>query len=321
MLLFTLSSSQAAFGFNHTKPENSGQLKQINAGLLSVGYREAGPANGPTVILLHGWPYGIESFDEATTILASKGYHVYVPYARGYGSTRFLSDKTPRSGQPGALSKDLLDFMDALHINKAILGGFDWGARTANIVAALHPERVTALVSVSGYLIGNAKAGSNPLAPKAELAWWYQFYFATDRGVEGYTQNTKAFAKLIWQLASPKWQFDEKSFDKEAKGLENPDQVAITINNYRYRLGLAKEEPFYKDIEAKINALPNISVPTVTLEGDHNGAPHPEPQSYRGKFTGPYVHHTIRGGIGHDLPKEAPQAFADAVIEAAAMAK
>ncbi|WP_224068422.1 alpha/beta hydrolase [Arachidicoccus terrestris] len=295
-------------------------LKQINAGLLNVGYIEAGPSKGQPVILLHGWPYGINSYSKAAAILAEKGYHVFVPYARGFGSTRFLSAGTPRSGQPGALAQDLLDFMDALHIQKAIIGGFDWGARTADIIAALHPERCTALVAVSGYLIGNPKTAIKPLSPKAELSWWYQFYFATERGELGYKEHTRDFAKLIWQLASPDWKFDEATFNQEAKSFDNPDHVAIVIHNYRYRLGLVKGEKNYAAIESRLAGGPAIHVPTVTLEGDANGAPHPSPDAYRNKYTGKYKHHTITGGIGHDLPEEAPAAFANAIIEADAMA-
>lgn len=296
-------------------------VKQIKAGLLNVGYLESGPKNGQPVILLHGWPYGIQSYSKAAAILSSKGYHVYVPYARGFGSTRFLSAKTPRTGEPGALAQDLIDFMDALHIQKAIIGGFDWGARTADIIAALYPTRCKALVAVSGYLIGNPKTDSKPLSPKAELAWWYQFYFATERGAQGYQENTKDFAKLIWQLASPDWHFSNQSFNHEALALDNPDHVAIVIDNYRYRLGLVTGDKKYAVIEHLISAQPSIQIPTVTLEGDANGAPHPDPKSYRTKFTGKYTHHIISGCIGHDLPAEAPAAFADAIIEAGNMAK
>lgn len=325
-MIFIILGVTTAFGTtnamaNDLRSIKKDSLKQIKAGLLNVGYMESGPKNGQPVILLHGWPYGINSYAEVTSILASKGYHIYVPYARGFGSTLFLAGNTPRSGEPGALAQDLLDFMDALHIQKAILGGFDWGARTADIIAALYPERCTALVSVSGYLIGDPKTGSKPLDPKAELAWWYQFYFATTRGAQGYKDNTKDFAKLIWQLASPDWLFSDQRFDQEALALDNPDQVAIVIYNYRYRLGLETGVKKYAAIESRISAKPTIQVPTVTLEGDANGAPHPAPESYRDKFTGKYVHHTVAGGIGHDLPGEAPAAFADAIVEAANMAK
>jgi pimeloyl-ACP methyl ester carboxylesterase len=292
-----------------------GSLKQIDAGLLNVGYAEAGPAGGPAVVLLHGWPYDIHSFVEVTPLLASAGYRVIVPYLRGYGSTRFLSSATLRNGQPSALAQDTIDLMDALKIQKATLAGYDWGGRSADIIAALWPERCKALVSVSGYLISNQEAGKVPLPPKAELQWWYQFYFATDRGRAGYDKYRRDFAKLIWQLASPKWNFDEATFERSAGAFDNPDHVSIVIHNYRWRLGLAESEGKYDELEKRLAASPNIAVPTMTLEGDANGAPHPEPASYAKKFTGKYVHRTIRGGIGHNLPQEAPQAFAQAVMD------
>jgi len=289
--------------------------KRIDAGSLSVGYAEAGPAGGPAVILLHGWPYDIQSFAEVAPILASAGYRVIVPYVRGYGSTRFLSSEAVRNGQPSALGVDVVDLMDALKIKSGTLAGFDWGARSADIVAALWPERCKALVSVSGYLIGSQQAGKMPLPPPAELQWWYQFYFATERGRDGYDKNRHAFAKLIWQLASPKWNFDDATFDRSAVSFDNPDHVAIVIHNYRWRLGLAEGEPRYDELEKKLAQAPVITVPTITLEGDANGAPHPEPAAYAAKFTGKYQHRTISGGVGHNLPQEAPQAFAKAVID------
>jgi pimeloyl-ACP methyl ester carboxylesterase len=288
-------------------------LKQINAGLLNVGYAEAGAVRGPVVILLHGWPYDIHSFIEVTPLLASSGYRVIVPYLRGYGSTRFLSSTAFRNGQPSALARDVIDLMDALKIPKATLAGYDWGGRSADIVAALWPERCKALVSVSGYLIGNQEAGKVPLPPKAELQWWYQFYFATDRGSKGYDKYRHDFAKLIWQLASPKWNFDDATFERSAAAFENPDHVSIVIHNYRWRLGLAQGEPQYDELEKRLAASPNIAVPTITLEGDANGAPHPEPASYAKKFSGKYAHRTINGGVGHNLPQEAPQAFVQAI--------
>jgi len=293
-------------------------LKQVDAGLLNVGYAEAGPADGEPVILLHGWPYDIYSFVDVSPLLASAGYRVIVPYLRGYGATRFLSDTTFRNGQPSAIAVDTIALMDALKIEKATLAGFDWGARTANIVAALWPERCKAMVSVSGYLIGSQQAGKMPLPPKAELQWWYQFYFATERGREGYDKYRHDFSKLIWQLASPKWDFDDATFDRSAKAFENPDHVAIAIHNYRWRLGLAEGEARYDDIEKKLAQAPVITVPTITMEGDANGAPHPEPAAYAKMFTGKYSHRTITGGIGHNLPQEAPQAFAEAVVDVTA---
>jgi pimeloyl-ACP methyl ester carboxylesterase len=299
-----------------TSPQSFGQLKQVDAGLLNVGYVEAGRADGPAVILLHGWPYDIYSFVDVAPVLASAGYRVIVPYLRGYGSTRFLSAQAERNGQPSAVAVDLIALMDALKIKSAILGGFDWGARTANIVAALWPERCKAMVSVSGYLIGSQAAGRTPLPPQAELQWWYQFYFATDRGRDGYEKYRHDFARLIWQLASPKWAFDSATFNRSAASFDNPDHVGVVIHNYRWRLGLAQGEPKYDALEKRLAVSPSIGVPTITLEGDANGAPHPEPQSYAGKFSGRYAHRTITGGIGHNLPQEAPAAFTRAIIDA-----
>jgi pimeloyl-ACP methyl ester carboxylesterase len=292
-------------------------LKQIDAGLLNVGYAEAGPADGPAVILLHGWPYDIYSYVDVAPLLAQAGHRVIVPYLRGYGATRFLSSDTFRNGQPSALALDIVALMDALKIQQAIIAGFDWGARTANIIAALWPERCKAMVSVSGYLIGSQEAGKMPLPPKAELQWWYQFYFATERGRAGYEKYRHDFAKLIWQIASPKWGFDDVTFDRSAAAFENSDHVDITIHNYRWRQGLAEGEAKYDDLEKRLAAAPVIAVPSITLEGDANGAPHPEPDFYARKFTGKYAHRLITGGIGHNLPQEAPHAFAQAVIDVA----
>ncbi|SEM59557.1 Pimeloyl-ACP methyl ester carboxylesterase [Luteibacter sp. UNCMF331Sha3.1] len=293
-----------------------GPLKHVKAGVLDVEYAELGPSNGPVVILLHGWPYDINSFNDVAPALAARGYRVLVPYARGYGGTRFLSDSTKRNAEPAALAQDVIDFMDVLKIKRAELAGFDWGARSADIVAALWPERVKALVSVSGYLIGSQEAGRQPLPPAAELQWWYQFYFATDRGLAGYKANTHAFARLIWQLASPQWKFDDATFERSASALDNPDQVALAIHNYRWRLDLAQGEAKYAALEARLAKAPTIAVPTITMEGDANGAPHPPAEAYRGKFTGKYEYRLISGGIGHNLPQEAPQAFAQAVVDA-----
>jgi pimeloyl-ACP methyl ester carboxylesterase len=300
-----------------TRVASFDNLRQINAGTLSIGYAEAGPQNGPVVILLHGWPYDIYSFAEVTPILAAAGYRVIVPYLRGYGSTRFLSADTPRNGQQSVVAVDIIALMDALKIDKAILGGFDWGARTVDIIAALWPQRVKAIVSVSGYLIGNQAAGKAPLPPKAELQWWYQFYFATERGQAGYEANRHDFNKLIWRLASPKWNFDDATYDRSAESFNNPDHVAVVIHNYRWRLGLAQGEPQYDALEARLATAPAISVPAITMEGDANGAPHPEPAAYAKKFTGKYQHRNIDGGIGHNLPQEAPKAFADAILDVA----
>jgi pimeloyl-ACP methyl ester carboxylesterase len=297
-----------------------GPIKQIDAGVLNVGYAEDGPSNGPVIILIHGWPYDIYSFADVSPLLVAKGYRIIIPFVRGYGSTRFLSAETKRNGQQSVVAVDVIALMDALKIQKAILAGFDWGARSANIVAALWPERCRALVSVSGYLIGNQAAGKNPLPPKTELQWWYQFYFATERGKEGYDKNRHDFSKLIWQIASPKWNFDDATFDRTAAAFENPDHVAIVIHNYRWRLGLADGEQKYDDLEKKLAEAPVITVPTITMEGDANGAPHAPPDFYAKKFTGKYAHRNIDGGVGHNLPQEAPVAFAQAIMDVNGMA-
>jgi pimeloyl-ACP methyl ester carboxylesterase len=295
-------------------------LKQIDAGLLNVGYAEVGPADGSAVVLLHGWPYDIHSFVDVAPLLASAGYRVIVPHLRGYGTTRFLSSETFRNGQQSVVALDLIALMDALKIEKAVIGGFDWGARTADIVAALWPERCQALVSVSGYLIGSQKAGKTPLPPAAEFEWWYQFYFATDRGRDGYYKYRRDFAKLIWKLASPRWSFDDATFDRSAASFNNPDHVDIVIHNYRWRLGLAEGEPKYDGLEKRLAEGPVIAAPTITLEGDANGAPHPDPSSYANKFSGRYSHRLVKGGVGHNLPQEAPQEFAQAIVDVAKLA-
>jgi pimeloyl-ACP methyl ester carboxylesterase len=292
-----------------------GAIKQIDAGVLNVGYAEAGPRNGPAVLLLHGWPYDIHSFVDVAPLLADKGYRVIVPFLRGYGSTRFLSDAAVRNGQPATFAADTIALMDVLHIDKAVIGGFDWGGRTANALAILWPQRTKAMVSVSGYLLGSPEANKKPLPPEAELAWWYQFYFATERGRAGYDMYRRDFTKLIWKLASPQWQFDDATFARSAVAFDNPDHVAIAIQSYRWRLGLAEGESKYDGLEGKLIQTPNIGVPTITMEGDANGAPHPEPSTYARKFTGSYEHRTIKGGIGHNLPQEAPQAFAQAIVD------
>jgi pimeloyl-ACP methyl ester carboxylesterase len=292
-----------------------GPLKHVDAGVLNIAYAEIGPGGGPAVILLHGWPYDIHTYVDVAPLLGSAGYRVIVPFLRGYGTTRFLSDATFRNGQPSALAVDIIALMDTLKIDKAIVAGCDWGARTADIMAALWPERCKALVSVSGYLIGTQEAGKLPLAPRAELEWWYQFYFATERGRAGYDKHRRDLAKLIWQLASPKWSFDDATFDRSAASLNNPDHVAIVIHNYRWRLGLAQGEAKYDALEMRLAQSPVITLPTITLEGDANGAPHPDPSTYANKFSGRYEHRTITGGIGHNLPQEAPQAFAQAVVD------
>ena len=312
------SEAQAAEVERATAGNGSiGALKQIDAGVLSVGYAEAGPSDGPIVILLHGWPYDIHSFVEVAPLVAAAGYRVIVPHLRGYGTTRFLSSEELRNGQPSALASDVIALMDALQIRQAVLGGFDWGARSADIVAALWPERCKGLVAVSGYLISSKEAAKVPLPPKAELQWWYQYYFATERGRAGYEQYRDEFARLIWQIASPQWKFDDATFARSAASLANPDHVPIVIHNYRWRLGLAEGESKYADLERRLAGAPVIKVPAITLEGDANGAPHPDPSSYAKKFVGPYTHRLVTGGIGHNLPQEAPKAFADAILEVA----
>jgi pimeloyl-ACP methyl ester carboxylesterase len=303
---------------DHQQP-SFGPVKQIDAGVLNVGYVEAGRSDGPAVLLLHGWPYDIHSFQDVAPLLAAKGYRVIVPFLRGYGTTRFLSNDAMRNGQPAALAVDATTLMDALKIDKAIIAGFDWGGRTGDIVAALWPERCKGLVSVSGYLVGSQTANRIPLPPAAELQWWYQFYFATERGRDGYEKYRRDFTKLIWQLASPKWNFSDATFERSAVSFENPDHVSVVIHAYRWRLGLAAGEPRYDDLEQRLAQAPVVTVPTITMEGDANGAPHPEPAAYAAKFTGKYTHRTIRGGVGHNLPQEAPGAFAQAVIDVTAL--
>lgn len=310
-----LSGTAVPRAFNSDPVREFGPLKQVKAGLLNVGYAEAGPSDGPAVLLLHGWPYDIHSYVEVAPILAAAGYRVLVPYLRGHGTTRFLSEATMRNGQQSAVAVDAVAFMDALGIEKAIVAGYDWGARTVDIMAALWPERCKAMVSVSGYLIGSQAAGAKPLPPKAELQWWYQYYFATERGRAGYDRYRHDFAKLIWQIASPDWNFDDATFDRSAVALDNPDHVAVVIHNYRWRLGLADGEARYDDYERHLAKGPRIGVPAITMEGDANGAPHPDASAYAAKFSGEYQHRVITGGIGHNLPQEAPQAFAQAVID------
>lgn len=306
----------ARLGMIHSEDRQAfGPLKQIDAGVLNVGYVDSGPVDGPAVLLLHGWPYDIHAFVDVVPLLTAKGYRVIVPYLRGSGTTRFLSRETPRNGQPAALALDIISLMDALTIAKATLAGFDWGARTANIIAVLWPERCKAMVSVSGYLISSQAAGNLPLPPRAELSWWYQYYFATERGRAGYEKYRKEFAKLIWQIASPKWKFDAATFERSASSLDNPDHVSIVIHNYRWRLGLAQGEPQYEALEKRLAEAPVITVPTITMEGDANGAPHPDASAYARKFSGKYAHRVVTGGVGHNLPQEAPQAFAEAVLE------
>jgi pimeloyl-ACP methyl ester carboxylesterase len=307
--------AMAAISSNPSANTSFGPIKQINAGLLNIGYAEAGPSDGRPVVLLHGWPYDIYSFADVAPILASKGYRVIVPYLRGYGSTTFLSADTMRNAQPSVVALDAIALMDALKIQKAIIGGFDWGGRTADIMAILWPERCKALVSVGGYLVSSQASQRVPLPPAAELQWWYQYYFSTERGRAGYDKYRHDFSKLIWKLASPKWDFDDATFDRTAAAFENADHVAIVIHDYRFRLGLAEGEAKYNDLEAKLAKAPAITLPTITMEGDANGAPHPDPSAYANKFTAKYESRVITGGVGHNLPQEAPKDFAQAIID------
>ncbi|SED00421.1 alpha/beta fold hydrolase [Bradyrhizobium erythrophlei] len=322
-LPFTRISTASAQAASQPTPDtirgshtSFGAIKQIDAGDLNIGYADVGPADGKPVVLLHGWPYDIHCYVDVAPQLAKAGYRVIVPYVRGYGPTKFLSDSTMRNGQQGAVAADVIALMDALKIRSAVVGGCDWGARSAAIVAALWPERCKALVAVSGYLIGSQTLNKAPLPPKAELLWWYQYYFATERGMVGYQKYTREFARLIWEQASPKWAFDDATFERSAAAFANPDHVAVSVHNYRWRLGLAEGEAKYDDMEKKLASFPNIGVPSITLEGDANGAPHPEPSVYAKKFSGKYQHRTLTGGIGHNLPQEAPLAFSQAVIDA-----
>jgi len=310
-----ITETQAEKGIMNPPPGRASfdSLKQINAGVLNVGYAEAGPANGRPVILLHGWPYDIHAFEEVAPILAAKGYRVIMPFLRGYGTTRFLSDDSVRNGEQAAIAVDMIALMDALKIQKAIVGGFDWGARTAVIMAALWPDRVKGLVAVSGYIITNLQANRQPLPPKAELGWWYQYYFATERGLLGYSKNTNDFNKLIWQIASPKWKFDDATYNRTAASFNNPDHVKIVIHNYRWRLSIADGEAKYSDLEQKLFEGPNISVPTITIASDFDG-PAADGKAYASKFTGKYSHRVLNG-IGHNVPQEDPQSFAKAIVD------
>ena len=292
-----------------------GPLKQIDAGLLNVGYAEAGPPSGPAVVLLHGWPYDIHSFVDVTPLLASAGYHVIVPHFRGYGTTSFLSSETMRNAQQSAVALDIIALMDALKIDKAIIAGFDWGARTADVMAILWPERCKAIVSVGGYLISSPAGNQVPWPPEPAFLFWYQYYFATPVGKAGYAKYLDQFNKFIWHQASPKWNFDDATYDRTAASFNNPDHVDIVMHDYRWRLGLADGERRYDDLEKRLAALPPITVPTITMEGDANGAIHAPSAAYRNRFSGKYEYRLITGGVGHNLPQEAPQAFAQAVID------
>ena len=306
-------STVPAQSFKLKKNVSFNSLMQIDAGVLNVGYIEVGAVDGPVVILLHGWPYDIHSFEDTTSILMSKGYRIIIPHLRGYGTTRFLSNDTFRNGQQSAFAADAIALMDALKIEKAIIAGFDWGARTAVIMAALWPERCKALVSVSGYLVVNRIANAQPLPPRNELGWWYQYYFATERGRAGYEKYRRDFAKLIWTIASPKWDFDETTFNRSATSFDNPDHVSIVIHNYRWRLGLANGETQYDDFEKKLAQGPVIKVPTITIASDFDGTAS-DGSSYSKKFSSKYSHRILKN-IGHNVPQEAPEAFAQAIMD------
>jgi pimeloyl-ACP methyl ester carboxylesterase len=290
-----------------------GPIKQIDAGVLNVGYAELGPSRGTPVILLHGWPYDIHSYEEVAPLLAAKGYRVIVPYLRGYGTTRFLSSNTFRNAQQSAVALDIVKLMDALGIKRAIIGGFDWGSRTTDIIAALWPDRCIGIVAVSGYLVTNVESQRKPLPPVAEYGWWYQYYFATDRGRAGYSENRHDFDKLIWKIASPDWKFDDSTYDRSAASFDNPDHVDIVIHNYRWRLGLAKGEPQYDELERKLAARPPITVPAITIGSDFDG-PFADGKAYASQYTGKHSHRILKG-IGHNVPQEAPAAFAQAIID------
>ena len=320
MTLSTLSTDATTSGTDATG-DPFAELRSVDAGVLRVGYADAGPAHGTPVLLLHGWPYDIRSFAGVVPLLTAAGYRVFVPYLRGHGSTVFRDDRAARNAQQSVLAADAVAFLDAVGVDRVIVAGFDWGARTADILAVLHPERNIGLVSVSGYLVGSQAAGAEPLSPSTELQWWYQYYFATERGRSGYDRYHRDFAKLIWRLASPQWGFDDATFDESAVALENPDHVDIVIHNYRWRLGLADGDPRFDEVEAQLATAPAVGVPTITLEGDANGAPHPDASAYASKFTGAYEHRAVTGGVGHNLPQEAPAEFARAIVDVDLMSR
>ncbi|MGA4844292.1 alpha/beta fold hydrolase [Streptomyces sp. G45] len=294
------------------------QLKHVKAGALNVGYAEAGPAHGPVVLCLHGWPYDIHSFVDVAPLLAAQGYRVIVPYLRGHGSTRFLSSRTPRTAEQSAVALDVIALMDALKIHRAVLAGFDWGSRTADIIAALWPDRVKALVSTGGYLITDVKAQREPAAAAVEHTWWYQWYFATERGRKTMedVEDRIALCRYVWTLVSPNWRFDDATFARTARAFRNPDYAAIVLYNYRWRIGLIEGAPRYDRYEKRLAARPPIHVPTITLDPALDPfTPPGDGSAYRDHFTGPYEHRTI-ADIGHNLPQEAPTAFAQAVVDA-----
>jgi pimeloyl-ACP methyl ester carboxylesterase len=297
------------------------RIRQVDAGELNIGYAELGPANGRPVVLLHGWPYDIHSYVDAAPILAARGYRVIVPYLRGHGTTTFRSASAFRNAQQAVVALDVIALLDALRIRRAIIAGYDWGSRTGDIVAALWPHRVKALVSVTGYLITNREANENPIAPMSEWAWWYQYYFATERGRRG-LENPEyrvELARQVWTYNSPTWAYDEATFARTAAAFTNPDYVDVVIHNYRWRLGLADGDPRYDAIERRLAAAPAIGVPTITIDGENDPfTPPGDGSMYRSHFVGPYDHRTFRG-IGHNVPQEAPEQFARAVQDADAL--
>jgi pimeloyl-ACP methyl ester carboxylesterase len=291
-------------------------IKQVHAGVLDIGYYEAGPADGPVVLLLHGFPYDIHSYIEVAPILAAKGYRVVVPHLRGYGTTRFLDADTPRSGEQAALGADVIALMDALKIPKAVLAGYDWGGRAACVVAALWPERCAGLLSVNSYLIQDIAKAGKPLPAKVERGFWYQFYFTTERGRAGLAANRKDIARVMWPDNSPTWHFDEATFERSAAAFDNPDYVDVVIHSYRHRLGVAEGYPQYAELQRRLAAQPLITVPTVTLDGDSDGVvPATDGKGQAALFTR-RTHHIVKG-VGHNVPQEAPVVFAEMVLAVA----
>ena len=289
--------------------------RSIQAGVLEIALHEAGPLSGPPVFLMHGFPYDIQTYAEVAPLLAAQGCHVFVPYLRGFGPTRFLSDNTPRSGEQAALGADLLALMDALKVPQAALAGYDWGGRAACVVAALWPERCKGLVSFNSYNIQNIARAMEPDTAANERSLWYQYYFHSERGRAGLAKDRRAICKLLWQLWSPTWKFGDATFERSAAAFDNPDFVDVVIQSYRHRYALAEGDPAYLDIERRLAAQPAITVPTITFDGADDGVRPPAPAAQHGHlFTGPRSHRLIPG-VGHNMPQEVPQVFADAVME------
>jgi len=290
-------------------------IRRVEAGVLDIAYHEAGPADGPVAMLLHGYPYDIHSYVDVAPQLAAKGVRAIVPYLRGYGATRFRDAATPRSGEQAAIGADLIALMDALGIRRAVFAGYDWGGRAACVGAALWPERCAGLVSVNGYLIQDIAKALLPAAPDREVAFWYQWYFQTERGRAGLAANRRAITKILWQQWSPNWRFDEATLERTSLAHDNPDFVDVVIHSYRQRYGLAASDPRYADIQRRLDALPPIKVPSITLDGDADGViPATDGRAGAAKFAGPRTHRVIPRA-GHNLPQEEPEAFAAAVME------